>query len=178
MGKETLDTNTFGKSTGHNGNYSTNYQITGRELMTPDEVRMLDNRYALLFIRGERPVQDFKFDIMRHPNVALSADGNGKPFDHGTTLKDVATLTLIEKSILKPKAEETANTPMPEGEKKKITKRKKSEPEFELFSEEDLEIKFNDKENNQNENTQKSIIQEEQPKTTATPVARWRKTGI
>lgn len=58
LGKSTIDTNTYGKSSGRSGNYSTNYQITGRELMTPDEVRMMDNRYALLFIRGERPVMD------------------------------------------------------------------------------------------------------------------------
>ena len=75
LGKATIDTNTYGKSTGHSGNYSTNYQITGRELMTPDEVRMLDNRYALLFIRGERPVMDEKFDILKHPNIALTTDG-------------------------------------------------------------------------------------------------------
>ena len=60
LGKETIDTNTYGKSEGRSGSYSTNYQISGRELMTPDEVRMLDNRYALLFVRGERPVMDFK----------------------------------------------------------------------------------------------------------------------
>ena len=60
LGKETIDTNTYGKSTGRNGNYSTNYQNTGRELMTPDEVRMLDNKYALLFIRGELPIMDEK----------------------------------------------------------------------------------------------------------------------
>ena len=77
LGKATIDTNTYGKSTGHSGNYSTNYQITGRELMTPDEVRMLDNRYALLFIRGERPVMDEKFDILKHPNIALTTDGKG-----------------------------------------------------------------------------------------------------
>ena len=63
LGKETIDTNTYGQSRGRNGSYSTNYQISGRELMTPDEVRMLDNKYALLFIRGERPVQDLKYDI-------------------------------------------------------------------------------------------------------------------
>ena len=71
LGKATIDTNTYGKSSGRNGNYSTNYQITGRELMTPDEVRMLDNRYALLFIRGEPPIMDEKFDILKHPNMAL-----------------------------------------------------------------------------------------------------------
>ena len=75
LGKETIDTNTYGKSSGRSGNYSTNYQISGRELMTPDEVRMLDNRYALLFVRGERPVMDFKYDILKHPNVKLTADG-------------------------------------------------------------------------------------------------------
>jgi len=83
LGKATIDTNTYGQSKGRNGNYSTNWQISGRELYTPDEVRMLDNRYALLFIRGERAVQDEKYDIMRHPNVKLTADGGAKPFIHG-----------------------------------------------------------------------------------------------
>lgn len=63
-------------------NYSTNWQITGRELMTPDEVRMLDNKYALLFIRGERPIMDLKYDILKHPNIKLSADGGAEPYDH------------------------------------------------------------------------------------------------
>ena len=83
LGKATIDTNTYGKSSGRNGNYSTNYQISGRELYTPDEVRMLDNRYALLFIRGERAVQDEKYDILRHPNIRLTADGNMPPYIHG-----------------------------------------------------------------------------------------------
>ena len=83
LGKETLDTNTFGKSTGHSGSYSTNYQQTGRELLTPDEVRLLNNDYGLLFIRGERPVMDMKYDLMKHPNIKESADGNQKPYIHG-----------------------------------------------------------------------------------------------
>lgn len=94
LGKATIDTNTYGKSTGHSGNYSTNYQITGRELMTPDEVRMLDNRYALLFIRGERPVMDEKFNILKHPNVAFTIDGKGKPYLHGEATQAVASITL------------------------------------------------------------------------------------
>lgn len=85
LGKETIDMNTYGQSKGRNGSYSTNYQLSGRELLTPDEVRMLDNRYALLFIRGERPIQDDKFDILKHPNVKLTVDGSGKPFRHGGT---------------------------------------------------------------------------------------------
>lgn len=82
LGKETIDLNTCGQSKGRNGNYSTNWQITGRELMTPDEVRMLDNKYALLFIRGERPVMDLKYDILKHPNVELTTDGSAEPYRH------------------------------------------------------------------------------------------------
>ena len=62
--------------------------------MTPDEVRMLDNRYAILFIRGERPILDEKFDIMKHPNVGLTTDGNGKPYLHGTVDQAVASISL------------------------------------------------------------------------------------
>ena len=87
LGKATIDTNTYGKSSGRSGNYSTNYQISGRELYTADEVRMLDNRYALLFIRGERPIQDEKFDILHHPNIKLTADGGKPPYIHGQAPK-------------------------------------------------------------------------------------------
>lgn len=70
MGKETLDTRTYGQSKGRSGSFSVNDQQTGRELLTPDEVRLLDNRKALLFVRGERPILDGKFDLTRasqHP---------------------------------------------------------------------------------------------------------------
>ena len=87
LGKATIDTNTYGKSSGRSGNYSTNYQISGRELYTADEVRMLDNRYALLFIRGERPIQDEKYDILRHPNIKLTTDGGMRPYLHGQAPK-------------------------------------------------------------------------------------------
>ena len=83
LGKETLDTNTYGKSTGHSGSYSTNYQQTGRELLTPDEVRLLNNEYGLLFIRGERPVMDRKYDLLKHPRINETADGNQNPYIHG-----------------------------------------------------------------------------------------------
>jgi len=83
LGKETIDTNTFGKSSGRSGNYNTNYQNAGRELLTPDEVRMLDNKYALLFIRGERPIIDLKFDILKHPNLSKTADGDAPIYKHG-----------------------------------------------------------------------------------------------
>ncbi|ETT54683.1 conjugal transfer protein TraG [Paenibacillus odorifer] len=85
LGKETIDTNTYGQSKGRNGSYSINYQQSGRELLTPDEVRLLDNRYALLFIRGEHPVRDDKYDLLRHPHVSLTTDGSGLPYQHGGT---------------------------------------------------------------------------------------------
>ena len=96
LGKATIDTNTYGKSSGRSGNYSTNYQISGRELMTPDEVRMLDNSYALLFIRGERPVIDFKYNILKHPNLAYTADGKALPYMHGEPSQAVAIFVFQE----------------------------------------------------------------------------------
>ena len=83
LGKETLDTNTYGKSSGHSGNYSTNYQQTGRELLTADEVRLLDNNYGLLFIKGERPVKDKKYDLLKYPNIKQTLDGGREPYIHG-----------------------------------------------------------------------------------------------
>ena len=96
LGKETIDTNTYGKSSGRSGNYSTNYQISGRELLTPDEVRLLDNKYAILFIRGERPIMDFKYDILKHPNVAFTTDGKEKPYLHGGTENAIASIIIDE----------------------------------------------------------------------------------
>lgn len=122
LGKATIDTNTYGKSEGRSGSYSTNYQISGRELLTPDEVRMLDNQYAILFIRGERPVLDFKYDILKHPNVALTADGKAGVYRHGEVKSDVATIELI--SFDKNQAPET----------------NVAETNYELLSDEDFEV--------------------------------------
>ena len=93
LGKETIDLNTYGQSKGRNGNYSTNWQIAGRELLTPDEVRMLNNSYALLFIRGERPVMDLKYDILHHPNIVLTTDGGADAYMHGEDLLSIASVT-------------------------------------------------------------------------------------
>ena len=134
LGKETLDTNTYGKSTGRNGNYSTNYQIAGRELLTPDEVRMLDNRYAILFIRGERPVMDEKFEIMRHPCVGGTADGKAGAYRHGAVTESIAAL-VFDKDTDPAKLPEVE---LPEGES------------YLLYCEEDLELIFN---NNEEEKT-------------------------
>ena len=121
LGKETIDTNTYGQSKGRNGSYSTNWQLAGRELMTPDEVRMLDNRYALLFIRGERPVEDLKFDILKHPNIALTTDGGAEPYRHGEDSISIAALS-IDEGLLKTSGAEPV-----------------SEDEYLFFCEEELE---------------------------------------
>jgi len=94
IGKETMDFDTYGKSLGNSGSYSTNYQIGGRELMTPDEVRMLDNKYAILFIRGERPIKDLKYDILKHPRVVDTADGKGKIYGHDNIKHSIGTITI------------------------------------------------------------------------------------
>ena len=121
LGKETIDTNSYGQSKGRNGSYSTNWQLAGRELMTPDEVRMLNNRYALLFIRGERPVEDLKFDILKHPNIALTTDGGAEPYRHGEDSISIAALSIDESLLKKAGAEPV------------------SEDEYLFFCEEELE---------------------------------------
>ena len=124
LGKATIDTNTYGKSTGRNGNYSTNFQITGRELLDAAEVRLLDNQNAILFIRGEKPVLDDKYDILKHPNVALTTGGKAEPYRHGTAENAVATVSFAQVGeAISFAAEETENM-------------------YELLSDEELEEKL------------------------------------
>lgn len=135
LGKSTLWLDSYGKSRGHNGSYTTNYSIIGRELLTPDEVRMLDNRYALLFIRGERPILDEKYNTFQHPNFALTANGKARPYEHGQTDRAVAGVT-VQRMSQKQKEPE----PVPEGK-----------PLFELLSDEELETLFEPKEESSDE---------------------------
>ena len=82
LGKATIDTKTHGQTKGKSGSYSTNFQVSGRELLTPDEVRALDNRYCILFIRGAKPVMDLKYELTEHPAIRYTADGGGAPYIH------------------------------------------------------------------------------------------------
>lgn len=133
LGKSTLWLDTYGKSTGHSGSYSTNNQITGRELMTPDEVRMLDNNLALLFIRGEAPLMDEKYDLLKHPNIKYTTDGGAPVYSHGGTENAVADMVI---GRLTPG--DLANIQEPE-------------TLYELLSDEDMENIFQFKEDTQNE---------------------------
>ena len=91
LGKATIDTKTHGQTKGKSGSYSTNFQMSGRELLTPDEVRKLDNRYALLFIRGASPVMDEKYDLMHHPAISHSSLGGAVPYIHHGTKPPIYT---------------------------------------------------------------------------------------
>lgn len=134
LGKETIDLNTYGKSTGHSGNYSTNYQLNGRELLTPDEVRLLDNKYAILFIRGERPIMDFKYDVLRHPNVELSGDGKAKPYIHGEVTESIATIDVDLSNVVI-------------NQSKELTKKEeKLLDRYDIVSSEEIEKYFKNKE--------------------------------
>ena len=136
LGKETIDLNTYGQSRGRNGSYSVNWQITGRDLMTPDEVRMLDNQYALLFIRGERPVIDLKYDILKHPNVALTTDGGMLPYIHGEDNYSIAAIS-IDPQLLKEAVKIDAET-----------------HNYEILTNEELEEKIRKMEEQQHEQQQ------------------------
>ena len=102
LGKETIDNKHYSKSIGQNGNYTTNYQNLGRELLSPDEVRLLDNRYSVLIVRGENPIIDEKYDILKHPNVALSADGKAQNYEHGIVKNAVAGVSISKETKHQP----------------------------------------------------------------------------
>ncbi len=141
LGKETIDTNNYNRSYGRNGSYSTGYQLSGRELLDPAEIRMLDNQYAILFVRGERAVKDKKYDILKHPNISLTEDGGAAPYVHGESVGDIAGIEIIEYLDEKNKSKETVE---PTG--------------YELVSEADLlkEIEKEEKENAENEANKKN----------------------
>lgn len=82
IGKETVETTSRSLSRGRSGSSSTSHQQTARDLMTPDEVRLLSNDKALLFVRGERPVMDWKYNLLWHPNIRFTEDGGAPPYDY------------------------------------------------------------------------------------------------
>ena len=129
LGKETIDSNTYGRSRGRNGSYSTNYQIGGRELMTPDEVRRLDNRYALLFIRGEPPVIDLKYDLKKHPYAAQIVQGGAAPYQHRVVNHAVATVAIQQ-------------TRVESSGRKESERSETGGPQYELLSEEDAAKRY------------------------------------
>lgn len=111
LGKETIDTRTRGITKGQHGSSNTNYQNTGRELLTLDEVRLLDNKNVLVFVRGERPIMDKKFEILKHPNIKLTLDGGAKPYNHnvdaGHIRNDIQTHNIENIEIIE--VEEQSN---------------------------------------------------------------------
>ena len=139
LGKETIDTRTRGITKGQHGSSNTNYQNAGRELLTLDEVRLLDNSNALIFIRGERPLIDKKFDILSHPNVAKTADGKAVPYKHSKSEKylrndlsftineDLSNIKLLEVDGDNVKTFDFANPQTKQAEILEVTDNEKSE---------------------------------------------------
>ncbi len=138
LGKETIDTNTYGKTSGRSGSYSTNYQSTGRELLTVDEIRMLDNDYALLFIRGERPLKDRKLELKKHPKLIYTPEGAGSPYRHGKvdTITNTVSLSWGDHGGDKGRYLE---------EGMEVGKDTTVYNEFELLTEEEIETKLEEK---------------------------------
>lgn len=99
LGKETINTNSYGRTYGSKGSYSSNEQIAGRELLTPDEVRMLDNRYALLFIRGEKPIKDLKFNLKEHKNADKTPILKGKAYNYGNITNSIGRISFDVEDI-------------------------------------------------------------------------------
>lgn len=82
LGKGTIDKRSSGETRGRQGSSSRNYDVLGRELMTPDEARKFNNKKCLIFIRGFDPIVDNKFIPFKHPAFEQTADGKGKPYIH------------------------------------------------------------------------------------------------
>ena len=139
LGKETIDTRTRGITKGQHGSSNTNYQNAGRELLTLDEVRLLDNSNALIFIRGERPLIDKKFDILSHPNITKTADGKAVPYKHSKSEKylrndlsftineDLSNIKLLEVDGDNVKTFDFANPQTKQNEILEVTDNEKSE---------------------------------------------------
>ena len=82
LGKATIDKKSSGETKGRQGGSSRNYDVLGREIMMPDEVRNMDNKKCLVFVRGLNPIFDQKFIPFGHPMFSQSADGDGKAYEH------------------------------------------------------------------------------------------------
>ena len=130
LGKETIDTRTRGVTKGQHGSSNTNYQNAGRELLTLDEVRLLDNANALIFIRGEKPIMDKKFDILTHPNIKLTEDGGALPYKHSKDNKllseDLHFKNLDTMKFIEFEKEEKEDEKNPEHVKKGLFKNRKN----------------------------------------------------
>ena len=98
LGKETISTTSYNQSKGRSGSYSINHQQSGRDLMTPDEVRLLDNSKCILFIRGERPVVDLKYNLLKHPNIRYTEDGGAAPYDYTAADNALERNPIVSKS--------------------------------------------------------------------------------
>ena len=147
LGKETIDYNTYGQSKGRSGSYSTNWQISERSLLDPTEVRLVNNDSALLFIRGERPVEDRKYNVMKHPNVSLTSDGGAEPYINGEDTGSYAAVGFVMN--------------IPEEMLKNLPKVSDNQHHYETYTEENVEELIKSYEEKKNHDEQKEQRNEE-----------------
>ena len=142
LGKSTIDKKSSGETRGRQGSSSRNYDVLGREIMMPDEVRKMDNKKCLIFIRGFDPILDDKFSPFGHPMFAQSADGEGEPYVHVRNSVSEDSVTEPAFTILNDKALSYYEELQKKGEQVYIDKL--SYEEFLLLGQVDLKKRFMD----------------------------------
>ena len=142
LGKSTIDKKSSGETRGRQGSSSRNYDVLGREIMMPDEVRKMDNKKCLVFIRGFDPILDDKFSPFGHPMFAQSADGEGEPYVHVRNSVSEDSVTEPAFTILNDKALSYYEELQKKGEQVYIDKL--SYEEFLLLGQVDLKKRFMD----------------------------------
>lgn len=138
LGKGTIDKKSTGETKGRQGSASKNYDVLGRELFTPDEVRKLDNKKCIVFIRGFDPVVDYKYVPFKHPMFSQTEDGGALPFEG--TVKAHITKSGAPYIFLSPKALKYYENLKEKGENVYIDSLKYEE--FMLLGKEELNKRF------------------------------------
>lgn len=108
LGKETIWQRSESVNRGRNGSSGRSDQTSGRELLLPDEVRSLDNDYAILLIRGFPPLLDRKYELSTHPNYKRTAFGGAASYEHGPkeSIKTTLSTTAPKENPMTPEEPE------------------------------------------------------------------------
>lgn len=141
LGKATIDKRTSGETKGRQGSSSRNYDVVGRELLTPDEARKFDNNKCLIFIRGFDPIIDRKYIPFSHKAFSQTEDGGAPAYVH-TISDDKETFETKAFEILNPESLKYYEKLLEKGENVYIDKL--DYKELEMLSAADVERRFID----------------------------------
>lgn len=159
LGKATIDKKSSGETKGKQGSSSRNYDVLGREIMMPDEVRKMDNKKCLIFIRGFDPILDGKYVPFKHPMFLQTADGDGEAYVHSISENGVAAEPAF--SFLNPDALKYYEDLQEKGEAVYIDKL--DYEEFKLLGQDDIQKRFMELDE---EKQREKFLEEEQPELT------------